>query len=129
MLAILVVADVCAPGRADPLVADLDQRQVGHEAVAAGAMPMLLTWREEDAVAGADHLDWPAAPLYETDALGDVDRLAVGMGMPRRPCARREVDVVRLRECVMRMCNNGAGALQEQVREREAEPWNDITSV
>ena len=35
----------------------------------AGAVPVLLAGLEEDAVAGTDHLDRPAAPLAEADAL------------------------------------------------------------
>jgi hypothetical protein len=41
---------------------------------------------------GADHLDRSAAALAEADTFGDVDGLAVGVGVPRSPRARREVD-------------------------------------
>jgi hypothetical protein len=44
---------------------------------------VFLARLEEDAVAGADHLDRPAAPLAEADAFEDVDRLAVRMRVPR----------------------------------------------
>ena len=69
---------------------------MGHEAVRRGAVPVLLAGLEEDAVAGADDLDRAAAPLAEADALGDVDRLAVRVGVPGGARAGREVDVLAL---------------------------------
>jgi uncharacterized protein YqfB (UPF0267 family) len=51
---------------------------------------------EEDAVTGSDDLDRPTAGLRESNALGDVDRLAVRVSVPRRSGARREVDACRL---------------------------------
>ena len=95
MLAVLLVGDVLAPGRDVALVVDFEHREVGHEAVGGGAVPVLLARLEEHAVAGADDLDRPAAALRAADALGDVDGLAVGVGVPRRPRARREVDAAR----------------------------------
>ena len=74
------------------MVVDLLDRQVGHEAVRGGAVPVILAGLEEDAVAGADDLDRAAAALAAADALGDVDGLAEGMGVPRGPGAGREVD-------------------------------------
>ncbi|MGH3602229.1 MAG: hypothetical protein ACRDQH_18445 [Pseudonocardiaceae bacterium] len=56
-------------------------------------MPVVLTGLEEDAVAGADHLDGSAFVLAQTNALGDVDRLPVRVGVPRGAGARGEVDV------------------------------------
>src|SRR5689334_23067901 len=73
---VFLVGDVLAPGRALALAVHLEQRQVGHEAVGGGAVPVLLARLEEYAVAGADDLDRPAATLAEADALGDVDGLA-----------------------------------------------------
>src|SRR5262245_11174735 len=75
------------------LVVDLDDRQVSHEPVRRGAVPVLLGRLEEHPITGADDLDRPAAPLREPDALEHPDRLAVGVGMPRRACARRTADV------------------------------------
>ena len=66
---VLLVADVVAPGRGVAFLVDLDHRDVGHEAVRRRPVPVLLAGLEEDAVAGADHLDRPAAPLAEADAL------------------------------------------------------------
>jgi hypothetical protein len=59
------------------------------------AMPMLLVGPEEYASTNMDNLDRPAAALASPNALGDVDRLAVGVGVPGRPRARREMDVAR----------------------------------
>ena len=79
-----------SPCRAVPFVVDLDHRKVGHEAVWGGAVPVVLAGIEEDPVTGSDDLDRPAAALCAADALRDVDSLAVGMGVPRRPGARRQ---------------------------------------
>src|SRR5436309_2815521 len=68
---------------------------MGHEAVRSRAVPVLLARLEEDAIAGADHFDRPAAPLAEADALGDPDRLAVRVRVPRGARARREMDAAR----------------------------------
>jgi hypothetical protein len=45
---------------------------VGHEPRHRGAVPVLLARREEDAIAGTNDLDRPAAPLAEADAFEDV---------------------------------------------------------
>jgi hypothetical protein len=42
-------------------------------------VPVVLSGLEEDTVAGADDLDRSAAALDESDPLGDVDGLAVGV--------------------------------------------------
>jgi hypothetical protein len=70
--------DVLAPGRGVAIVVDLEHREVGHEAVRGGAVPVVLAGLEEHTLAWADHLDRPAAELREADPLGDVDDLAVG---------------------------------------------------
>src|SRR5437660_6648547 len=77
LLAVLFVGDVRAPGRAVALFVHLEHREMGHEAVGGGAVPVILARREEDAVAGADDLDRPAAQLRAADAFRDVDGLAV----------------------------------------------------
>jgi hypothetical protein len=56
-------------------------------------MPVVLARFEEHAVARADNLDRPTAALAEAHALGDVDGLPEGVGVPRGPRARCEVDV------------------------------------
>ena|SRR5215211_2085647 len=93
---VLLVGDVVTPGRGVGFVVDVLHREVGHEAVRRSAMPVLLTGLEEHAVTGADDLDRSAAPLAQAGALRDVDRLAVGVGVPRGPRARREVNAERL---------------------------------
>ena len=84
-----------APGRGVAVVVDLEHRKMGHEAVRSRAVPVLLARLEEDAVAGADHLDRPAAALRKADALYDVDRLAVRVRVPRGARARCEVNAAR----------------------------------
>jgi hypothetical protein len=61
-----------------------------------GAVPVVLAGLEKHAITGPDHLDWPAAALCETDALGHVDGLTVRVHMPRGPCARSEVNAARV---------------------------------
>src|SRR5690348_9069873 len=68
---------------------------MGHEAVASRAVPVLLAWLEEDAVAGADDLNWPTATLTQADALRYPDGLAIGVSVPCGAGARREVDAAR----------------------------------
>jgi hypothetical protein len=67
------------------LVVDFLHRDVGHEAVRGGAVPVVLAGLEEHVVTRADHLDLPAAALAEARALGDVDGLAFGVDVPRCP--------------------------------------------
>src|SRR5215213_2477294 len=91
---VLLVGDLLAPGhhpaRPAGLVGLLDG-DVDHEAVRSGAVPVVLAGLEEHAVAGPDDLDRAAFALAEADALGDEDRLAVRMGVPRGAGAGREV--------------------------------------
>src|ERR1700761_2589141 len=90
---VLLVSYVSAPGhRAAGLVGLLD-RDVGHEAVGRGAVPVVLAGLEEDAVAGADLLDRPALVLAQPDPLGDEDRLPDRVGVPGGTGAGGEVDV------------------------------------
>ena len=100
--AVLRVGDVVAPSGGVALVVNVDDRDVGHEAVRRGAVPVLLLGLEEDAVARPDDLDRLAAALAQAHALGDEDRLAVGVGVPRGPGARSEVDAARLHAVLTR---------------------------
>src|SRR4051812_10671299 len=65
--------------------------EVDHEAVGGGAVPVVLAGLEEDAVAGADLFNRAAFALAAADALGDVDRLAVRVGVPGGARTGREV--------------------------------------
>src|SRR5207244_4126816 len=90
-LAVLLVADLLAPGDDLARVVRLLQRDVGHEPPRGGAMPVFLARLEEDAVARADDLDRTALALAEADPFGDPDRLPVRVGMPGGARARREM--------------------------------------
>jgi hypothetical protein len=79
----MLVADVLAPGDDVPLLVRLLDRDVGHEPRWGGAVPVVLARLDEDAVAGADHLDRAAFPLAEADALADPDRLPMRVRVPR----------------------------------------------
>ncbi len=81
VLAVLLVGGVLAPSRTVPLLVDFEHREVGHEAVRGGAVPVLFIGLEEDAIAGTDDLDRPATMLAPANTLGDVDGLPVGVGM------------------------------------------------
>src|SRR3954467_1128605 len=89
---VFVVADVAAPDDGAAGVVVLLHGDVDHEAVGRRAVPVVLAGLEEDAVAGPDDLDRAAFALTEAGTLGDIDGLAVRMGVPRRPRSRREVD-------------------------------------
>src|SRR3954454_11231469 len=88
---VLLVGDVLAPGDRTAGLVVLLHGDVDHEAVRGGAVPVVLARLEEDAVAGADLLDRAALALTQADPLGDEDRLAVRVRVPRRPGARGEV--------------------------------------
>ena len=83
--AVLLVTDVLAPRDGTALLVDFLHRDVGHESVRSGAVPVVLAGLEEHVVTRADHLDLPAAALAEARALGDVDGLAFGVDVPRCP--------------------------------------------
>ena len=70
----------------------LDQRQVCHEPVGCGTVPVVLAGLEEHAVSGSDHLNGPAPALAEPVTLGHVDVLAQGVGVPGGAGAGGEVD-------------------------------------
>src|SRR6266508_679363 len=92
---VLGLGDMWSPGCVVPFVVDIEHRDVGHETVRGGAVPMLLARLEEHAVTGPDHLDRAAAALREADAFGDEDRLPVGVGVPRGARGRCEMDAAR----------------------------------
>src|SRR4051812_36905896 len=57
-------------------------RQVGHQTIRGGAVPMVFTGLEIDTVARANDLDRTAPAPTTADAFGDIDRLAIGVGVP-----------------------------------------------
>ena len=86
------------------VVVDFEHREVGHESVGCGAVPVILSWLEEAAVAVADDLNRAAAALAAADPVEDLDRLAVAetrllgsypdAGVPVIP-VRSPIDVLR----------------------------------
>src|SRR5215213_11992239 len=62
---VLLVAYVLAPRDGAALVVDFLHREVRHEAVGDGAVPVVLAGLEEHALARADHLDRSVAALAE----------------------------------------------------------------
>ena len=93
-LPVLVVGDMSAPGDgAAALVGECDC-DMRHKSARGGAVPVILARLKEDAVAGADDLDRAAFTLAEADAIGNPDRLAVGVGVPGGAGAGGEVDGV-----------------------------------
>ena len=57
-----------------------------------GAVPVVLTGRADDGVAGADAHHRAVAGADEADALGDVQGLADGVGVPVGAGAGGEAD-------------------------------------
>jgi hypothetical protein len=56
---VLLIGDLVAPRGSWVLVVDLVEREVDHEAVGRGAMPVVLVGLEEHAVAGTQDFDGP----------------------------------------------------------------------
>src|SRR3954451_17689865 len=81
-----------APGHEAAALVCLLDRDVSHESCRCGAVPVVLSWLEEDAVTRADHLDRPALALADAYAFRNPDRLTLRVGVPGRACAGREVD-------------------------------------
>ena len=77
LVVVLGVRDVLAP-----LSVSFGQREMGHEMVGCGAVPVPLVARRGDHIAGADREDGPAAGLHAPFAFGHVERLADRMRMP-----------------------------------------------
>ena len=67
--------------------------QVGHEPVRGGAVPVLLAGFDVNDVARADLSDTAGAGGDESDAVGDVQRLAFGVVVPGGARAGGEADV------------------------------------
>src|SRR4029453_16281606 len=91
---VLLVGDQVAPLglRAATLAGALPHRQVAHELVGGGAVPVPLARGRVDGLAGMDLDDLAAAGLDEADALGDVEGLAQGVAVPGGAGARGDAD-------------------------------------
>jgi Glucose dehydrogenase C-terminus/FAD binding domain len=80
---VLVVGDVVAPVGLGSLVArGFGDGQMGHEVVRGGAVPVPLVGGRGDDVTGSDLLDGAAAGLHQPPALGDIQGLPDGVGVP-----------------------------------------------
>src|SRR3954453_23701932 len=89
--AILVVRNMLHPinGLAVELFLDGD---VAHGRRRRSAVPVLLTWREPDDIAGPDLLDRAAFTLHPAETGHDEQGLAKRMRVPGRACARFKSD-------------------------------------
>src|SRR5829696_2907458 len=88
---VLLVRDLVTPCRGSAVVAHVEQREVRHEAVRGRAVPVVFARLEEDPVSWTYDLDRATTALCQPDAFEDVDRLSVGVGVPRRSRARCEM--------------------------------------
>src|SRR5438132_12685945 len=91
---VLGVRHLLAPVALRALRRSLPDREMGHEVVGRGAVPVPLAGRSVDRVARADLQDLAAAGLNASQAFGDVYRLADGVGVPRIARAWSEADDV-----------------------------------
>ena len=86
------VGHLLAPLGLGAVVGRLVDRDVGHEPVRRGAVPVPLPGRRQDRVPGPDLQDLAATRLDPADAVGHVQRLAHGVDVPRVAGAGREAD-------------------------------------
>src|SRR3984893_10227729 len=89
---VLLVGDVLKPGGPVTVRGALVERDVRHEVGRRGTVPVLLTRRRVDHLARPGHDDFPVPGAKQGDALGDIEGLPNGVGMPRGAGARGEVD-------------------------------------
>jgi hypothetical protein len=94
---VLVISDVGVPVgvRSAGVAGGFGDGQVRHEVVRGGAVPVLLAGWGPDDVAAADNDDSPTPGLHEPDAVGDVEGLAEGVGVPGAAGAGGEANLVR----------------------------------
>ena len=85
------------------LLIGLLHRDMRHETVGCGAVPMFLVGLDEDDVAGPGLRRLAAAVADEPDPVGDVERLALGGRVPGGPSIWAE------RTCAqpMAVCSSG----------------------
>src|SRR6185295_17823139 len=89
------VVDLLAPLGLGPIGRRLVDREMSHESVRRGTVPVPLPGRRVDRVAGPDLDDVAAARLHPPEAFGHEKRLADRVDVPRVPCAWRELDEAR----------------------------------
>src|SRR4051794_17061771 len=97
--AVFLVGDLLAPLGLRAVLAlsqAVPHGEVGHEAVGGGAVPVPLPRRAPNRATGIDAHDVRAPRLRQADALGDMQRLAVGVPVPGGAGPGREVDGVDL---------------------------------
>src|SRR4051812_26314167 len=80
--AVLLLGDVVEPGDDFTVLIGFLHGDVGHEPVWGGSVPVLLAGLDVHHVAGADLTDLAAAPCDESDAVCDVQGLALGVVVP-----------------------------------------------
>src|SRR5689334_2929487 len=70
---VLLLGDVTAPRHRIAGFVGLVHRDMDHESIRRGAVPVVLAGLEEDAVSGMDELDRSAVTLAQPDAFEDED--------------------------------------------------------
>ena len=84
------VGDVVEPGDNLTVLVGLLNRDMGHEPIGAGSVPVFLPRLDVDHVTGAYLLHNAAAGPNVADPVGDVEGLALGVVMPGGSGARGE---------------------------------------
>src|SRR3954454_6390143 len=79
---VFLVSHVLEPGHDLPVAVGLLDGDVRHEPVGRRSVPVLFARLDIDHVAGADLLYLTAAAGDIADAVGDVERLPLGVVMP-----------------------------------------------
>ena len=103
----MLFGDVFEPVDDLPVEVFLDG-DVGEGGGGGGSVPVFFVWREPDDVSGADLFDGAAGVLRPSEAGGDEEGLAEGVGVPGGAGAGLEGDLGGLDE-------GGAGGLEEGV--------------
>src|SRR3954451_23151444 len=91
--AVFLVGDVVEPGHDLSVLVRFLDGDVRHEAAGGRAVPVLLTGLDVDDVAGADLLRLGPTSGDVPDAVGDIERLPVGVVVPCGAGAGGEADV------------------------------------
>src|SRR5258708_17710744 len=114
MLLILFVTDLFHP--VDNFTFELFLNgDVRHGRGRRGSMPVLLTGRKPDHIAGADFLDRPAPMLCPAATGGHHQGLTEWMRMPRRPRARLERYAGALNPCRIVCLRRGLHSYQSRL--------------